>query len=321
MNSRIRLLISVLFIIAIILAVAVTKFNASNAGRAKSYASPVDVKTVIDVKCDNYSVFRSTNNLYGVIDDEDRIIVEPDWNTIEFITKDRIIVSTMVNKEIRYGIIDSHDNIIMPFVYTRFEHISDSVIVGYLNGTGNMVLFNMDGDVLIDEEWKDYTFKNNLIYLSNSKYTLIGDIENKKLDVIKMKINRPMLGENLEVIVSGEKYKLNSDYDVYSEMTDTVIGNMEAAFVYESESEESKTYQSYGQMKDYNMVSVSDAKIYVSNDENGISHYIYLIDAECRLKNNTDGAETKAVPYEFRAYLYKNNDGKLVLEKLMIKPE
>ncbi len=123
MNRNMRLVVSVLFIVIIVLAVAITRFYSKTEKTAYNGAAQpsVDKQIRSGSDADGNRIFQDGSGLFGIIDSSERIIVSPEWNDIAF-TDGRYCTASkrLKNRELT-GCIDYEGNITVPFVYSGIE--------------------------------------------------------------------------------------------------------------------------------------------------------------------------------------------------------
>lgn len=103
----------------------------------------------------NYYSFASDGQ-YGVKNSNGKVIIEARWKSIDRVGSDHFAASVMTQAGIRYGIIDSSEDIVVPFVYKAFEKSSKEVIFAE-TPRGKYVLFDYCGNTIINGEWDKIT--------------------------------------------------------------------------------------------------------------------------------------------------------------------
>jgi len=145
--------------------IASTALNKANVVSTLTYPTQ-DGKSQYIVKYGDYS-----NSKYGVVDENNKQIVEPVFDKIEQI-KDSNKACTAVKGELNYVILDNGTSIETEEGF-EFDYNEDGYVVQKRGTTGNKI-YNLNGDVLID---KIFTYPANLVTLNsaNAKYLLMQD--------------------------------------------------------------------------------------------------------------------------------------------------
>ena len=118
MNKNMRLAVSVVFIVIIVLAVAITRFYSKSEKTVYSGAAQPEVEKLVGSDVDGNRIFQDSSGLYGIIDSSDRVIVSPEWRDLSFTDSGLCIASKHLKSSDLYGCIDYEGNIVVPFVYS-----------------------------------------------------------------------------------------------------------------------------------------------------------------------------------------------------------
>lgn len=237
MSRNIRIIFIILSVIFAVFALRIVQFytNVNNVPMKDEPETP----TVNQIN-EKYYSFRD-NGLYGVKDRNGKIVIEASWSSIEKIGNECFQVSKYTSAGQRFGIIDSMENIIVPFIYTGIENMDDEFLIGKTDDE-KYVIFDYFGNVLINEEW-DRVFKNypgktietsgNYIQAekNNDFYRIVSD-ENGKFRISDIQIEKKILGEKRTIRVQNTCCfaGLGETCRIYNEMTDISIRFAEALF-------------------------------------------------------------------------------------------
>ena len=84
MSKQMKLVISALFIVIILLAVAITRFYSDpKQSTSDTWTTSGEIQE-ISSDSDGNKIFRGDSGLYGIIDQSSRIIVADEWDLLEF---------------------------------------------------------------------------------------------------------------------------------------------------------------------------------------------------------------------------------------------
>lgn len=143
MSSRAKLLVSILFIAVIVLCIGLTRFYfdvTKNTGNANADNKVERVLRSVGTR----KIFRSTNGFCGVLDENDAVIIEPEWMEIQDLTDRLVIVSRRINDSVLIGGIDYEENVVLPFVYRSIEPLGESYRVGIVDEDESCIIYTAD---------------------------------------------------------------------------------------------------------------------------------------------------------------------------------
>ena len=170
MNKRTRLVVSLLFVVLIILAAAITRFYLDAENNPVMNAGNENSEKVISVNDEGYSIFSTESGLYG-ISESGRILAAAEWNSLEFAGENLCIASKKANGKLKYGCIDFDGNIAVPLIYSRIEKKSAADMTFYCGFVEDeeIVLYDEKFNPCFTSVWKSCSFSNDEIRLENEK--------------------------------------------------------------------------------------------------------------------------------------------------------
>ena len=89
---------------------------------------------------------RNDDGMLGIVDSEGRSVIEPQWDNIYILNSNRFAVQKKINDVLKMGIIDSDENYITPFIYTKFISVDNDYLIGYFE---NETIPNIPSSFLI----------------------------------------------------------------------------------------------------------------------------------------------------------------------------
>jgi len=170
MNKRTRLVVSLLFVVLIILAAAITRFYLDAENNPAMNVGNESAEKVISVNDEGYSIFSTDKGLYG-ISESGRILAAAEWNSLDFAGENLCIASKKVNGRLKYGCIDFDGNIAVPLIYSRIEKKSAADMTFYCGYVENdeIVLYDESFNPCFSSVWSSCTVKDDEIRLENEK--------------------------------------------------------------------------------------------------------------------------------------------------------
>lgn len=123
MNKHARLVATLLFVVIIILAAAITRFYLNVPDNTSDLGDQREIVRRLDSDSSGNVIFSDGSGRFGLVDSDDRIIVAPEWNDLSFVGPGRCIAAKRSGSKNLYGCIDYEGNIITPFIYSRIERL------------------------------------------------------------------------------------------------------------------------------------------------------------------------------------------------------
>lgn len=181
MNKHLKVFVSVLFIVIIILAICITRFYFDVSKDTENRKNPSIIYSKNEEAVNNLYIFESENNLFGVVDENDNIILEPQWKSVEIEDSDIFIVSDAFKSNTLYGCVDSEGNTKVPFIYSSIQRFgTDNMIfyVGKVLEDDSFVVYDNQFSPCFDRVWDNCDIEDNKIklYYNDNVYSyFVGD--------------------------------------------------------------------------------------------------------------------------------------------------
>ena len=242
MSKNIKLIFVILTVILIAFIILIFRFYFSVNIAPKKDDSEFSIVNELN---DDFYSFKNDKGLYGVKDSQGHIIIQAQWEKIIQLNNDRFIVSKLDSGKIRYGIIDVNENVMVPFIYSKIFSQMDEYLVGKVdNGDSpeGYVLFDMNGDTIIEEEWdsclkkyddKSISTSENYIQLQkgNNVYR-IHDINDGRMQMFYIKLQKSIFGKKIKIEINDNNpvVNINSAHVMYNELADNTIKYITALF-------------------------------------------------------------------------------------------
>lgn len=340
MSRNIRIIFIILSVIFIIFLYQICRFYMN----VKYISVKDDPETnTVNVLRGDFYVF-GENGFYGVKNSKGKIIIEARWNEINQIDSERFIVSSFASRGIRYGIIDTSENIIVPFVYTDITGYNDEFLVGTTE-KGKYVLFDNSGQTLISEEWdafrknydsKPLSFYGNYIQVEKEKNIYqIQSSSDGELFMKKLIMTKKINGEERELTVlnRSSSLSLSDSCRIYNEVIDNTLYYINALFSNDTAAIMTLSWgDDYRDLMPDNMnirgselKYITDPVPEITDSENGIVSYrcevsvYYISHDDIRWDGSYTDTENTA---RFEITYKKNTDGKLgILKARAIKTD
>ena len=225
MNWHIKLMFIFLFCTLVVMLAALIKFYYDiNKENNQAY---LDSNIITDLSTDktNYKIIRNDDGLLGIVDSEGRSVIEPQWDNIYILNSNRFAVQKKINDVLKMGIIDSDENYITPFIYTKFISVDNDYLIGYFENETGFSVFDTCGNLITDKKWLKYQYDkdNKKLTLSNDSGDYIFLNDNNKIICSEIKFSRKIKSEiNITFDVNNAELieQINSDnlFDIFNIM-------------------------------------------------------------------------------------------------------
>lgn len=182
MNKRTRLIISLLFIVVIILAVAITRFYFSVPDDPAVNGGGEGIEKIVDTN-DGISIFSDGKGKFGIAESS-RIITAPEWDSIEFAGDDLCIASREIGGSVKFGCIDYEGNVTVPLIYSSIERASVGSMIVYRAVSaenGSIVLYGENFVPYFNTPWKSCTAAGDELTLTDDRGTYVYTAANDGL--------------------------------------------------------------------------------------------------------------------------------------------
>ena len=187
----------------------------------------LDSNIITDLSTDktNYKIIRNDDGMLGIVDSEGRSVIEPQWDNIYILNSNRFAVQKKINDVLKMGIIDSDENYITPFIYTKFISVDNDYLIGYFENETGFSVFDTCGNLITDKKWLKYQYDkdNKKLTLSNDSGDYIFLNDNNKIICSEIKFSRKIKSEiNITFDVNNAELieQTNSDdlFDIFNIM-------------------------------------------------------------------------------------------------------
>ncbi len=170
LNKHTRLVVTILFAVLIVLATAVTKVYFSSPDTVGNKNTQNEIVRRLDVDESGNRIFEDESGLYGVADSGDRIMVAPEWLSLEFAGGNKCIASGTVGGKKLVGCIDYDGNIAVPFIYEGItkKECGDTVFyIAVSHAGGESVVYDESFSPYFRRTWKKCDVSGDELSLSS----------------------------------------------------------------------------------------------------------------------------------------------------------
>ena len=205
MNNRAKLLISILFIAAIILTIGLTRFYFDVTKNNGKIGSDEKVESLLQSYGD-MQVFRNPGGFCGVVNAEGVVVIEPEWMEILDITPSVVLVSRRIGSEILIGGIDFEENIVLPFVYKDFRPLGDGYKAGVVAADSTCIIYTDDYQMAFSSAYDAASYESSYLVLTVDDCSFWYSMEDEKPSLHRAVMNSPVGKQTLTWTVSNQVY-------------------------------------------------------------------------------------------------------------------
>ena len=198
MSKHMRLVVSVLFIVVIFLAIAITRFYSSTSKHTAGRSDQNDIERRLSADAAGNRIFEDSSGLFGVIDSDDRVIVPAEWQELSFAGEGKCIASKRIGGVLLKGCVDYEGNVIVPFIYqsiTAREIGSINIYTAESGTDDSVVTYDSSFRPMFHKVWKSCEFVNdNMTLRSNSGTYSYSVDEDGSLALVKAEVKGEVMG-------------------------------------------------------------------------------------------------------------------------------
>lgn len=191
MNKHMRFIVTVLFAVILLLTAAITKFYSDTGKSTGEGSAGIDVKKKHDSDPIGNRKFEDSSGLFGVIDSNERVVIDPEWLELEFAGENLCIVSKRLNGKLLTGCIDFEGNVVVPMIYRSIVKQSRgnfTFYTAYPAADDSCILYNEDFVPLFTRSWDDCSINEDEIQLTGSHGTYTYSVDNTGLTLVSAEV-------------------------------------------------------------------------------------------------------------------------------------
>ena len=311
MNKRTRLVVSLLFVVLIILAAAITRFYLDAENNPVMNAGNENPEKVISVNDEGYSIFSTESGLYG-ISESGRILAAAEWNSLEFAGENLCIASKKANGKLKYGCIDFDGNIAVPLIYSRIEKKSAADMTFYCGFVEDeeIVLYDEKFNPCFTSVWKSCSFSNDEIRLENEKGSYLYKTGDKGLLFRSANLTCEIMDKPVELNIYSRVLLSKLTPAMIEKMTDFtdcyvsyVFSGDEAAFKETGADiwQFRKLFPDSEEIVSKSLENVSELHIYSVGSEDGILLYDVSLSADVNIEYAAEDESIQTLDTQVKA--------------------
>ena len=329
MTKHMRLVVSVLFIVIIVLAIAITRFYSSTGKSTELSGTQPAIEKILLADSSGNHIFQNDSGMYGIIDSNERVIVYPEWNSIKFTDSGLCIASKRIRGKTLFGCIDYEGNITLPFVYSDIIRINIPYRTLYAAQSAedqSFVIYDQNFNPCFSRVWNSYKESGNELILSSNNGTYSYSVSSGGMTFRSAALNGKTMGQPFNIEVTN-KYLL-SQLSVFSleNMCSAVEKYMEYAFTGDSSllsdigAAPSAVFLTLfpedHSITEKKLMGISDISLYSTSSDNELAHYKLSITTDISISYKNEEKKIKRLRGDYKSimeFTYSPDDGLKVI--------
>ncbi|MBQ4465023.1 MAG: hypothetical protein II916_03580 [Oscillospiraceae bacterium] len=205
MSNRAKLLLSVLFIAAIILCVGLTRFYFDVTKNTAGAGQDDKVESIVRSFGDMH-VFKNASGLCGVVDGDGTIVIEPEWVEILDVTPDLVVVSSRVRDKILIGGVDYEENVVLPFVYRSITELGGGYLAATVAADDSVILYDTSYQLAFASAYDEVSYEKDVLRLKTDNCTFVYSDSSDKPVLTSAEMECPVGKVSLQWRLSNRVY-------------------------------------------------------------------------------------------------------------------
>lgn len=307
MNKHIKLIFSVLFIVIILLAAAITRFYSDTGQKmGGTWTASNDIEKLNSAP-DGSRIFRDSSGLYGIIDQSDRILVSPEWITIDFAGNEKCIVSKTMKGKKLFGCINYEGNLVVPLVYssiTRHAAQNTNFYTAVSEADGSCVIYDSSFNPLLSRAWDAAVYDKERLVLVSGQGTYIYSVGDSGFSLSSAKLSGNTLGCDFSIEISSKILLSKLAPSMLEEMAQDAEKYIEYAFTDSSDclagirtsgaAVFAPLFPDEKNITSKELISITDIYLYSVRADDSVPHYAVSVTANAEITyTDKDGASKK----------------------------
>ena len=339
MNKHMKLVVSALFIVIILLAVAITRFYSDTGKSTGGGTTKSDEIQKLGTDSDGNRIFKDSSGLYGIVDSSDRILVSAEWQSLDFMGSGLCTASKTIKGKNLKGCIDYEGNLVVPLVYSSINRHRSGDFTFYTAETdsdSSCVVYSENFVPCLSRSWDSCSFNDGELVLTSDSGTYIYTVSGSGFSLKSAHLSGQALGSDFNVDINSRILLSKLNASMLEEMIADTGKYIEFAFTGSSEyisgiktsgvaiftplfpDEENITAKE--------LEGISDIYLYSVRSDDGVPHYAVSVTANTELayKDETGKNQKLTAPYKAIVEFRGNSENDLAAVSgafILSKPE
>jgi len=317
LNKHMRLVASVLFIVVILLAVAITKFYSDTSKNTSRSSAQTDIERRLGSDAAGNRIFEDSSGSYGVVDSDDRVIVSAEWLDLSFAGEGKCIAAKRISGKVMRGCVDYEGNVAVPFIYrsiTPFKGGSETLYIAESGIDSSFVVYDKDFAPIFGRAWEECRASGSNITLKGDEGTYRYEVRGEGFRLAEAEltcralgcectfsVKSPLLLERLDpdmiryIVTAAGKYLEFAYTGDGSYISDVRTGGKPAL---------TKLFPEDRRILEKKLLGIKEIYLYSSGSDNGVPLFSVSVSAETELKYTAEGFDApQTMRGDYRAFI------------------
>ncbi len=317
MNKHMRLVASLLFVVVILLAIAITRFYSDTSKNTSRSSAQTDIERRLGSDAAGNRIFEDSAGNYGVIDSDDRVIVPAEWLDLSFAGEGRCIAAKRISGKVMKGCVDYEGNIAVPFIYRSITPFKGGKQMLYIAESGidsSFVVYGQDFSPLFRRSWSSVRTAGNTVTMKGDEGTYTYEVHGEGFRLAEAEltcralgcectfmVKSPLLLERLDpemlrcIVTAAGKYLEFAYTGDGSFISDVRTGGKPAL---------TKLFPEDKRILEKKLLGIKEIYLYSSGSDNGVPLFSVSVSAETELKYTAEGFDApQTMKSNYRAFI------------------
>ncbi len=214
MTRRIRLLVLVLAVMILALAAGLIKLNLDTSQDTGDTKSPQQ-----SAGREGYYIFQDDDTgLYGVRNENERVLVDAEWDSLSFAGEQTLLVSRRTGGALRYGMIQINENVLIPFAYSSITSLTGQILAAVTAEDGKTILYSTEGQQLLSQAWDSCTMEEGILRLMSGTAQYTAEVSGTEIRMTAITMRMVLAGQPLYFSFDASDLAGVENYTVLSEL-------------------------------------------------------------------------------------------------------
>ena len=314
MSKHMRFIVTVLLAVVLLLAAAIIKFYSDTGKSTGAGSAKIDVEKKLGSDQMGNRIFEDSSGLYGVIDSNERVVIDPQWIELKFVGENLCMVSKRLNGKLMTGCIDFEGNVVVPMIYRDIIKQSRGNFVfytAYPAADDSCVLYDINFAPLFKRSWEGCSINENEMILTGTNGTYTYNIDYTGLTLKNAVLHNTAFDCEYELDVRSKNILLQLDPDMLDAICADSGKYIEYAFTGSREylsdvrtgekSVFTTIFPDDKKILSKKLTGISNVVIYITDSDDDKPHYTVSLTADTEIVYTDDNDKAQTLTGSYKA--------------------
>jgi|GEM_PF-4201570 len=285
MSNYIKFFMIIICVLISMFIVGLSRFYRDMAGTSPNVQEPY--KIIRTVKTDEAGniIFEGENGFYGVMDAFERVIVEPQWSSLQFGGNSYLIATRNINGQLLIGCTDFNENVTVPFIHSNIKQhkLSDETVVyvGTLADNGGLILYSKDFVPYFNRCWDSIDLSGNDITVKSGNGTFTYTVSDSVLVFKNASVDNSAVGINFVTQISSRITLSKLNFGMIEQISHDIASYLNSAFTEKEARTDFMTFNIDSKsVIETKLSGIKNLSVYNSKDEGKQQYFIAKLEVQ-----------------------------------------